>query len=47
MYSNNEYKLKVLANRDEGYKNAYKKFLVDYSYMRIWEDPNSEIMTER
>jgi archaellum biogenesis ATPase FlaH len=47
MYSNNEYKLKVLANRDEGYKNAYKKFLVDYSYMRIWEDPNSEIMTEQ
>lgn len=47
MYSNNEYKLKVLANRDEGYKNAYKKFLVDYSYMRVWEDPNSEIMSEQ
>jgi KaiC/GvpD/RAD55 family RecA-like ATPase len=46
MYTNNEYKLKLLANRDEGYKNSYKKFLVDYGYMRINEDPNSEIMNE-
>lgn len=46
MYSNNEYKLKVLANRDEGYKNSYKKFIVDYNYMRISEDPNSQIMNE-
>lgn len=46
MYTNNEYKLKVLANRDEGYKNAYKKFLVDYNYMRIMEDPNSQIMND-
>ena len=43
MYSNNEYKLKLLANRDEGYKNSYKKFIVDYPHMRIMEDPNSEI----
>ena len=47
MYTNNEYKLKLLANRDEGYKNSYKKFLVDYSYMRITEDPNSEIMNDQ
>jgi KaiC/GvpD/RAD55 family RecA-like ATPase len=46
MYSNNEYKLKVLANRDEGYKNSYKKFNVDYSYMRISEDENSQIQNE-
>lgn len=46
MYTNNEYKLKLLANRDEGYKNSYKKFIVDYTYMRITEDPNSEIMNE-
>ena len=46
MYTNNEYKLKVLANRDEGYKNAYRKFIVDYSYMRITEDPNSQIINE-
>jgi KaiC/GvpD/RAD55 family RecA-like ATPase len=46
MYTNNEYKLKLLANRDEGYKNSYKKFLVDYNYMRISEDPNSEIINE-
>ena len=43
---NNEYKIKVLANRDEGYKNSYKKFIVDYSHMRITEDPNSQIMNE-
>lgn len=46
MYSNGEYKLKLLANRDEGYKNSYKKFLVDYSFMRISEDPNSQIMND-
>jgi replicative DNA helicase len=46
MYTNNEYKLKLLANRDEGYKNSYKKFIVDYNYMRISEDPNSQIMND-
>jgi KaiC/GvpD/RAD55 family RecA-like ATPase len=46
MYTNNEYKLKLLANRDEGYKNSYKKFIVDYNYMRISEDPNSEIIND-
>ena len=47
MYTNNEYKLKLLANRDEGYKNSYKKFLVDYNHMRISEDPNSQIMNDQ
>jgi archaellum biogenesis ATPase FlaH len=46
MYTNNEYKLKLLANRDEGYKNSYKKFLVDYNFMRISEDANSQIMND-
>ena len=46
MYTNNEYKLKLLANRDEGYKNSYKKFLVDYNFMRISEDPNSQIIND-
>jgi archaellum biogenesis ATPase FlaH len=46
MYTNNEYKLKVLANRDEGYKNAYRKFNVDYTYMRIKEDLDSQIINE-
>lgn len=46
MYSNNEYKLKVLANRDEGYKNSYTKFNVDYTYMRITQDTNSQIQHE-
>lgn len=38
MYSNREYKLKILANRDDGYKNSHKMFNVDYRYMRIWEN---------
>ncbi len=37
MYANREYKLKLIANRDDGYKNAYKMFNVDYTYMRIME----------
>jgi len=47
MYTNNEYKLKILANRDEGYKNAYQKFIVDFNYMRIIEDPNSQITNDQ
>ena len=46
MYANKEYKLKILANRDDGYKNAYKVFSVDYRYMRITEDPNVQMHTE-
>lgn len=46
MLTSNEYKLKLLANRDEGYKNSYKKFIVDYPHMRITEDPNSQIINE-
>jgi hypothetical protein len=38
MYANKEYKLKILANRDDGFKNAYKVFSVDYGYMRILEN---------
>jgi replicative DNA helicase len=38
MYANKEYKLKILANRDDGFKNAYKLFSVDYGYMRIIEN---------
>ena len=40
MHANKQYKLKILANRDDGYKNAYKVFNVDYRFMRIMEDPN-------
>ena len=46
MYSNGEYKLKLLANRDDGYKNAYKIFNVDYRYMRIIEDISKPMHTE-
>jgi archaellum biogenesis ATPase FlaH len=46
MHSNREYMLKLLANRDDGYKNSRKKFLIDYDYMRITEDSASQIITE-
>jgi archaellum biogenesis ATPase FlaH len=46
MYANKEYKLKILANRDDGYKNAYKVFNVDYRYMRISEDASVPMHTE-
>jgi archaellum biogenesis ATPase FlaH len=38
MHLNRKYKLKVLANRDEGYKNCSKMFDIDYAHMRITED---------
>jgi hypothetical protein len=44
MYMNNEYYLKTLANRNEGYKNSKKRFTINYEYMRIVEDMNSEII---
>jgi archaellum biogenesis ATPase FlaH len=46
MYSNGEYKLKLLANREDGYKNSYKIFNVDYKYMRIIEDISKPMHTE-
>lgn len=46
MYANREYKLKILANRDDGYKNAHKIFNVDYKFMRIVEDTNTMMHTE-
>jgi hypothetical protein len=46
MHANREYMLKLLANRDDGYKNSRKKFLIDYDYMTITEDPDSQIINE-
>jgi replicative DNA helicase len=46
MYANKEYKLKILANREDGYKNAHKIFSVDYRYMRIAEDSNVAMHVE-
>jgi archaellum biogenesis ATPase FlaH len=46
MHANREYTLKLMANRDDGYKNSRKKFLIDYDYMRITEDASTEIITE-
>jgi predicted ATP-dependent serine protease len=44
MYMNQEYYLKNLANRDDGYKNSKKRFTINYDFMRIMEDLNSEII---
>ena len=46
MHANREYILKLLANRDDGHKNSRKKFNIDYDFMRITEDANSEIISE-
>jgi len=46
MHANREYKLKIVANRDEGYKNAHQMFNVDYNYMRLHQDSNSPIHME-
>ena len=46
MHANEEYILKLLANRDDGYKNSKKKHLINYEYMRITDDPNTQIITE-
>lgn len=46
MHANREYTLKLIANRDEGYKNSRKKFLINYDLMRIVEDPDSQIIND-
>lgn len=46
MHANREYILKLIANRDDGYKNSRKKFLINYDLMRIVEDPDSQIINE-
>ena len=46
MHANREYILKLIANRDDGYKNSRRKFLINYDFMRIMEDPDSTIITE-
>jgi len=46
MHGNREYMLKLLANRDDGYKNSRKKFLINYELMRLIEDADSPIHNE-
>jgi len=46
MHANREYMLKLIANRDDGYKNSRKKFLINYDLMRIVEDPDSQIIND-
>jgi archaellum biogenesis ATPase FlaH len=46
MHANREYILKLIANRDDGYKNSRKKFLINYDLMRIVEDPDSPIIND-
>jgi len=47
MHANNEYLLQTMLNRNEGYKNSRKKYLIDYSHMRLTEDTESEILQEQ
>jgi replicative DNA helicase len=47
MYMNQEYYLKNLANRDDGYKNSKKRFTINYEYMRVVEDMNSQIISSQ
>jgi replicative DNA helicase len=47
MYMNQEYYLKNLANRDDGYKGSKKRFTINYEYMRVIEDMNSQIQTSQ
>jgi hypothetical protein len=44
MYANREYFLKTLLNRNEGFKNSKKRFAVNYEFMRIIEDLDSQII---
>lgn len=46
MHANREYNLKLMANRDDGYKNSKKKFLINYDFMQIVEDPDSQMILE-
>jgi len=46
MHANREYTLKLIANRDDGYKNSRKKFLINYDLMRIIEDLDSQIIND-
>ena len=44
MHMNNEYFLKALALRDAEGKDTKKRFTINYEYMRLLEDMNSEIV---
>lgn len=44
LYSNKQYILKLIANRDEGYKNSKKKFTINYNYGKIEETDEPIIM---
>jgi len=46
MHANREYTIKLIANRDDGYKNSRKKFLINYDLMRIIEDPDAQIIND-
>ena len=46
MHANREYILKLIANRNDGYKNARQKFLISYDLMRITQDPDSQMTSE-
>jgi hypothetical protein len=46
LHAQREYILKLLANRDDGHKNSKRKFKINYDYMKIIEDANSEMWAD-
>jgi len=46
MHTERTYILKLMANRDDGHKNTKRKFNISYDFMRITEDPHSEMWTD-
>ena len=46
MHANREYLLQTMLNRNEGYMNSRKRFIINYEYMRLSEDMESQIILE-
>lgn len=46
LHANLEYILKLIANRDDGYKNSKQRFKINYDYMRIEQDADSDIVLD-
>jgi replicative DNA helicase len=46
MQANREYLLQTMLNRNEGYMNTRKKFFINYEFMRLTEDMESDILQD-
>jgi xanthine dehydrogenase molybdopterin-binding subunit B len=44
MQANNEYLLQTMLNRNGGYMNTRKRFTINYEFMRLMEDTESDII---